>query len=209
VAAQSNTGAVVIQKQARIATANDRAENEYRKALVVLNQGRVNEAISGLQAALREDGTHGNARQALAAILVEQKRLEEAQILLQEGLAQNPAQPNIVMRLARIQVERGDIKAAGETLQRNASSATGSADYRAFHAGVLQRLGEHMEAINEYQAALRLAPQSSVWWMGLGISFEAQGRTMEARDAFQRAHAGGNLSAELDRFVEQKIRQLQ
>jgi MSHA biogenesis protein MshN len=45
--------------------------------------------------------------------------------------------------------------------------------------------------------------------MGLGISLEADGRGAEAREAFQRARSSGALSAELDRFVEQKLRQLQ
>jgi MSHA biogenesis protein MshN len=42
--------------------------------------------------------------------------------------------------------------------------------------------------------------------MGLGISLEAEGRSAEARDAFQRARASNSLSPELDRFVEQKIK---
>ena len=45
--------------------------------------------------------------------------------------------------------------------------------------------------------------------MGLGIALEGDGRPAEARDAFQRARATGALSAELDRFVEQRLRQIQ
>jgi len=206
---KAGSGPVVIEKQVRLATAAERAENEYRKALAELNQGRVGDAISSLRTSLKEDASHANARQTLVAVLVEQKRLDEAQALLQEGLTQNPAQPALAINLARIQVERGDIKAADDTLRRSSASAANYADYRAFHAGVLQRLGDHAAASREYQAALRLSPQSNVWWMGLGISLEAEGKTQEARTAFQRARAGGGLSAELDRFVEQKLRHLQ
>ena len=53
-----------------------------------------------------------------------------------------------------------------------------------------------------------LVPQAGVWWMGLGISLEADGRGAEARDALQRAKATGTLSPELAAFVEQKLRQL-
>ncbi|MES2356397.1 MAG: tetratricopeptide repeat protein [Pseudomonadota bacterium] len=206
---KSNPDPVVINKQVRLATANDKAENEYRKAMTVLNQGQVDEAISGLRAALREDATHSNARQALAGLFIEQRRLEEAQGVLQEGLAQNSAQPNMAIKLAHIQVERGDIKGANETLQQSAVAGTNNAEYRAFSAGVSQRLGDHPAAINEYQAALRLAPYANIWWMGLGISLDADGKKAEARDAFQKARAGGALSPDLDQFVEQKLRQLQ
>jgi len=207
--ANTNTGPVVINKQVRLATANDRAENEYRKAMGALNQGQIEDAITGLRAALHEDATHGNARQALAVILIEQGQLEAAQSVLQEGLAQNSAQPEMAIKLARIQVERGDIKGASETLQRSAATGANSAGYRAFSAGVLQRLGDHPAAINEYQAALRLSPNTNIWWMGLGISLDADGKRVEARDAFQKARTGNGLSPDLDRFVEQKLRQLQ
>lgn len=206
--AKSQAEPVIIEKQERLATAHERAESEYRKAHQVLNQGRINEAIAGFRAALQDEAGYSPARQALAAILVEQGRLDEAEAVLKEGLAQNSAQPDIAIRLARIQIERGEATAASETLQRSAPLGASSADYQAFHAGVLQRLGEHSAAIDKYQAALRLSPGANVWWMGLGISLEAEGKVAEARDAFQRARDGGHLSAELDRYVEQKLRRL-
>jgi MSHA biogenesis protein MshN len=204
--ARTGEGPPSIEKQVRLQTPHDRAENEYRKAAGLLNQGRLNEAIAGFRAALQEEPAHANARLTLFGVLVEQKKLDEAQALLQEGLSLNPAQPQLALRLARIQVERGDLRGAAETLQKSSPAASANAEYRGFHAAVLQRLNRHKEAAEEYRAALRLAPQAGVWWMGLGISLEADGRSTEARDAFQRAKASGALSAELERFVEQKLR---
>lgn len=205
-ALRTTDGQQSIEKQVRISTPHDRAENEYRKAISLLNQGRINDAIAGFRTALQEEPSHANARLTLLGILVEQRRLDDAQSLLKEGLALNPAQPQLAMRLARIQLERGDLRGADETLQEAAAEAIGNAEYRGFHAAVLQRLNRHKDAVGEYKAALRLAPQAGVWWMGLGISLDADGRASEAREAFQRARATGALSAELDRFVEQKLR---
>lgn len=200
---------VRIEKKMRMSTPRERAENEYRRALGLVNQGRIQEGAAVLRAALTEDHGHLGARLALFGLLVEQQRLEEAQALLQEALARDPLQPQLASRLARLQLERGDSRGAAETLGKAAGAAANDAEFRAFHAAVLQRLTLHKEAVAEYQAALRLAPRAGVWWMGLGISLEADGRAAEAREAFQRARASGSLSAELDRFVEKKLRQLQ
>lgn len=200
---------VRIEKKMRASTARERAENEYRRALGLVNQGRVQESIAVLRAALSEDAGHAGSRLALFGLLLEQQRIEEAQALLEETLARDPAQPQMASRLARLKLSRGDARGANETLGKAAASAQSNPEYRALHAAVLQRLTLHKDAVTEFQAALRLAPQAGVWWMGLGISLEADGRGAEAREAFQRARSSGALSAELDRFVEQKLRQLQ
>lgn len=198
-----------IEKKMRISSPRERAENEYRRALGLVNQGRVQEGTAVLRGALSEDTGHAGARLALFGLLVEQQRLEEAQTLLEVTLARDPAQPQMASQLARLKLERGDVRGAEEALGKAAGAAADNPEYRALHAAVLQRLTLHKDAVTEYQAALRLAPQAGVWWMGLGISLEADGRGAEAREAFQKARASGALSAELDRFVEQKLRQLQ
>lgn len=203
-APRTGEGSPSIEKQLRLPTAGDRAENEYRKAVALLNQGRLGDAIAGLRATLQEDANHLNARLTLVGVLVEQKKLDEAQALLQEPLNANPTQPQLALRLAHIQVERGDSRAAADTLQK-AGAANGNAEFHGYYAAVLQRLNRHKDAIEEYKTALRLVP-SGLWWMGLGISLEADGRAADAREAFQRARATGSLSAELDRFVEQKLK---
>lgn len=198
-----------IEKKVRISTPRERAENEYRRALGLVNQGRVQEGMAVLRGALSEDPGHTGSRLALFGLLVEQQRLDEAQTLLQEALARDPAQPQLASRLARLQLERGDVRSAEETLGKAASAGAGNAEFRGFHAAVLQRLNRHKDAVGEYQAALRLSPQAGVWWMGLGISLEADGKQSEAREAFQRAKSTGTLSIELNAFVDQKLRRLQ
>ena len=186
-----------------------RAENEFRSATALLNQGRVAEAMDGYKLALQQDGGHAAARQALVGLLLESRRIDEAQQLLQEGLRLNPDRSAYAILLARIQVERGDLQGAHELLSRHAGSAASNADYHAFDAALLQRLGRHKEAVTEYQAALRLAPRAGVWWMGMGISLQADNRGTEALDAFARAKAAGGLGPDLLDFVDQRMKQLQ
>lgn len=195
----------VIDKKPRYTSGTEKADAEYRKAVIFLNQGKTEEAIIKLRSALKEDANYVSARQTLVAVLIRQKRFDEAENILQESLNANPAQPATAITLARIQIEKGNNQAAHDTLQQSASSGVNEPNYRAFHAGILQRLGDHALAISEYQAALKLAPDANVWWMGLGISLEAEGRNAEAYNAFTKAKAGGNLPPELDQFVQQKL----
>ena len=196
-----------VAKQFRELTPQQRAESEYRKALALVQQGRVSEAVDSLNQTLQMDAQHGAARQALIGLLVESRRFVEAERRLQEGLNQDRAQPELAMTLARLQVERGDAGAAIATLERSQSAAADRADYHGFMAALLQRDGRHAEAIEHYRLALRRTP-SAIWQMGLGISLQAENRPQEARDAFSRASAANTLSPELQAFVEQRLRQL-
>lgn len=198
---------VTVTKQIRELTPQQRAENEYRKALSLIQQGRVTEAMDTLGGALQLDPRHAAARQTLIGLLVEARRFGEAERKLQEGLALDRGQPELAMTLARLQVERGDVDAAIATLERSQAAAAERADYQAFMAALLQRNGRHPEAIDHYQRALRLS-SSAVWQMGLGISLQAENRYREAREAFSRAKAANTLSPELQAFIDQRLKQL-
>jgi MSHA biogenesis protein MshN len=187
----------------------DLSENEYRKAVGLLNLGRLAEAEAGFQSALSHYPENHPARQRLIGLLVQGKKLEEAERVLEEGVRLAPAQTGFSMTLARVQADRGDSARAIATLQQGFEHAQGSADYAAFLAALLQRQGRHEEAIQYFQAALRVRPGTGVWWLGLGISLQAANRAADAQDAFRRARATNSLSPELSAFAEQRIRQLQ
>lgn len=204
----ADSGSIAFSKQIRELTPQQRAENEYRKALSLAQQGRTSEAISGLEQAVRIDPRHVAAMQTLIGLLLESKRFGDAERRLKETLSLDPAQPDLAMMLARLQLERGDTGAAIATLDRSQHAAANHAEYYGFMAALLQRENYHREAIVQYRQALRLAPGNAVWLMGLGISLQADKNFPEAREAYSRARASGTLSPELQAFVEQRLRQL-
>ncbi|WP_395407847.1 hypothetical protein ACHMW6_14790 [Pseudoduganella sp. UC29_106] len=187
-------------------SSQQRAENEYRRGLQALHDARVSDAIVSLEQAVFLYPRHEAARQTLIGLLVERKQYPEAVRHLQFAVGLDPRQSNMVMLLARLQGEQGG--PAIETLQRGLQYANGNADYRALLGGLLQRAQRHKEAIDQYSAAVQMQPGQGVWWMGLGISLQAEQRKAEARDAFVRARDSGRLSAELQSFVERKLQQL-
>lgn len=196
------------KKQYKELTPQQQAENEYRKAILWLQQGKAAEAREGLEAALRLNPQHAGARQALIGVLLDEKRTEDAAHIARDGLGLDLHQTGLAMILARLQLEKGDLHPAIDTLQRTLPYAADQADYQAFLAALLQRDGKHKEAIEHYVQALKKAPQNGVWWMGLGISLQADQRLAEAREAFMRAKATSALSPELLAFVDARLGQL-
>lgn len=206
-AATADPGA--IDKRVRQPTAQQLAEGEYRAATALLHQGRIDEAREGFEAAVNRYPAHHGARQALLGVLLESKRNTEAERVLHEGLRLAPHQIGFAMALARLQVDRGDGQTAIATLQESAGYAQENGDYQAFLGGLLQRERRNAEALEPFQAALRLKPNHGVWLLGLGISLQAVGRDAEARQAFQRAKSSATLGAELRAFAEQRLHRLQ
>ena len=142
-------------------------------------------------------------------MLLEGKSLGDAERVLQGGVRLAPAQIGFTTTLARLQVDRGDNATAIATLQKGLDFAQSSPDYLAFLAALLQRAQRHNEAIEQFQAALRLRPDAGVWLLGLGMSLQAINRTADAQEAYQRARTTGSLNPELAAFADQRLRQLQ
>ena len=186
-----------------------KAESEFKQATVYQQQGRNTEAIQALQRALILDQTHMPARQLLVSLMLDSKRYDDAMRELRAGLALDSHQVNFAMVLARILVERAKLNEAVEVLQKSAAFAQDRPDYLAFIAALQQKLNHHKEAIAYYRLALERHSQNGVWWMGLGISLQADGHYKEAIEAFQQAKVQPGLGADLIAFVDQRISQLQ
>ncbi|MGK5039980.1 tetratricopeptide repeat protein [Janthinobacterium sp. GB1R12] len=190
-------------------TAQQRVENEYRRALAQLQDGRVSDAMLALQQTLQLDPRHQGARETLVRLLLEAQRPDEAARQLQLSLALDPKQPAQAMMLARLQLDKANGGAAAlDTLMRSLPYAADSGEYQAFLAGVLQREQRYREASEHYQLALQAAPDNSVWWMGLGIALQADNHPAQARQAYERAKGLQTLSPQLQAFVERKLVQL-
>lgn len=127
-------------------SSKQQAESEFRKAVLLMQQGRIGDALAGYEAALNLDAGHDQARQALVLLLLENKRGADAERVLQEALKNKPEKISFAMMMARLQVERGAIGDGVLTLEKSLPFAGQQADYQAFLAALLQRQDRHKEA---------------------------------------------------------------
>jgi len=195
----------VIQKKINQPTAEEEAEERYRKAVEWVRKGREKQARPLLEETLRLHPGHIAARQTLAAMLSEAGQNLEAEAVLREGRAVAPDNAWFALSLARLQAARGDAETAAATLLGGIASRGVDAEYHATLGGLLMGLKRHPEAARQYQLALRLHPGQGAWWLGLGLSMTAQGQTGEARAAYRRALEAGNLPEKLAGFVRAKL----
>jgi MSHA biogenesis protein MshN len=185
------------------------AETTFRKAVLLMQQGRISDALAGYRAALSLDPGCDPARQALVSLLLENKNRVEAEQVLQEGLSNRPEQVSFAMMVARLQVERNAIGDALLTLEKSIPYAQEHGDYQAFFAALLQRQNRHQEALVHYQLAVQLMPNNGLWLMGEGISLQALQRNEEAKVVYKRALATQTLQADLQNFVQQKLKSIE
>lgn len=197
-----------VNKKMTQLTPQQQAENEFRRAYGLLQQGQQAAAIGGFEAALLLDAAHIQARQTLVRLLLDNRRAEDAERVLQEGVRLVPRHSGFAMLLARMQVSRNELDAAWATIQLSLPYASSDAEYIGFAAALVQRLKRHAEAIEYYSKALALKPRHAVWLMGMGISLRAEQRHDEARDAFRQALEQNTLNAELKAFVQQQLKEL-
>lgn len=201
--AAGNTGASI-----KTVSQAQQSDNHYRQSLTLLQQGRVAEAQDMMRKALETNPRNLKARQALVGLLVEGRHHDEAMALLQEGVKLTPEQSGLCMALARLQVEVGDGKGASNTLEQGLQYAGEDAEYHAFYAALMQREDRHDEAVAHYLTALKSNPAMPSWLVGIGISWQAQGKLADAGEAYQRAKDTGQLTPQVSQFVEQRLIQV-
>ncbi len=187
------------------ATPADDADSHYAKARIAYEAGRVATAEQHLRTALELDPRQVRARYLLASLWVARKRPLEAVALLAEGLRLDPAHTDLARLYARIELDAGRVAEAIRVLESSRTHGRTDADYDAFLAALLQRVGRHDEAVRLYRAVLAGQPENGVWWTGLGISLEAMNHAGEARSAYQAARGTASLSSGLRRYIDERL----
>mgnify|MGYP003500141449 CR=1 FL=1 len=200
--------AASIEKTDRPYTPEELAENAYRDAARLVSENNAPEAERRLKALLASQPRHVKARELLVGLQLESGRWLEAQDSLEQGLTQMPEHNAFRYQLARLYLEHGAEAQSLALLERARTEGRSDAELHAFLAALYQRAGRHADAVKSYQDALALRPAEGKWWLGLGISLEAQQSNAAARDAYKRALESGRLVANLASYAEDRLKAL-
>lgn len=182
------------------------AASLFSQASDLLKNARTDEAAKLLRKVLVLDAGHSGARELLASLLFHNQQYAEASDILQAGIAQQTGHIPFYILLARVHMEQGLDADAIKALESQKPLARDYSDYYALLAALYQRGGRYADAAVIYRGLLEVFPGRAIWWMGLGISLQSQDKPAEALTAYQRAAKAQGLSAELKKFVQQRIR---
>lgn len=191
-----------VERTAAAQSPAQRALALYRQGIELVSSGHAGSGADKLAQALQIDPALHDARLTLAGLMLEQGRGAEAETLAQEGLQARAADPQLSYLLARALADRGD--AAG-AIDKLASARALGPDALGLRAGLHAQQGDFKQALVDYEAAVRAQPGNSLWWLGLGVALEAQGRAIEARQAYAKAQGLGLPREELAAFIEQRL----
>jgi MSHA biogenesis protein MshN len=199
---------ILIAKTNRPLNNKQLAEIKYQLALKHMANGINKEASEVLQASLVDDPGHIKARKALAALMTNNGLENSAIDVLEKGLEIVPEYTLFRRMIARILVGQNDYARAIQTLEKGMPVFFTHTEYYALLAAIYQRDQQHHKAVQLYKKLTHRDPQLGMWWLGLGISLEAQQKQSAALKAFIRARGTGSLSANVSQFVKKKVRLL-
>jgi tetratricopeptide (TPR) repeat protein len=191
------------------------AEAYLNLGLVREEQGRHGDAIASFQKALELKPRLRGANLFIGVAEFRSNRLDPASVALRKETAISPKDANAWMWLGIVELEKGIGEEATEALDKAAKLAPDNVDIL-YHRGrahlfvskdsyarmfkadpkswrVRQLLAEanadaerHMDAIAEYQAAIKLAPNEPRLHEELGTEFRVAGKMPEAEEAFRQ-----------------------
>ena len=197
------------EKTARPPSVQELAIHATDRALQILRAGDEEAAIEGFSDALAFNPQHQPAREALASLFLQLGRGTEAEALLDSGLMLDPDSGNLVKLKARALGSRAAFAEALELLDRFKRPLARDPEYHVLLAAFYQQTGDYAKASAQYKRVLSWQADKAVWWMGLGISLEGEGKPAEAFSAYQAAAILGGLGEDSQLYLGERIAALQ
>ncbi|MCP5363981.1 MAG: FecR domain-containing protein [Hyphomicrobiales bacterium] len=157
------------------------------RAAILLNVGRLDEAQSDINEALRKNPGRGEAYALRAVIAVAQNDNARALVDGQKAVELNPRLAAAKIALSYAQQAQIDLKGARETLQQAVTDEPGNALAWARLAELWLMLGQCRRAVKKAEKARHLAPRLERTQTVLGFTHLAQIEIRAAKEAFLKA----------------------
>jgi len=182
--------------------------NNSQSAMALLQGGRLFEAYEQLLTFISQNPSAHQSRETLATLLLAQQEFVQARQIIDEGLTLVPNYAPFKKIKARLLLQGGDSAQALELLRTVPPQLADDPEYHELLASLYQQSGNHPGAVAAYQDLLRYNSQQGRWWVGLGISLEAQGNVADAVASYQAAQQTPNLDSGLRQYSQARIQNL-
>jgi len=180
----------------------------YQDAINLAAQNQISAAISKLKSIIRIYPDYQDARLALATLYLKNNDLTDSVRILADGLTLDPNNVPITLLYARALImghHNADALRALNTIQDIAGNNNAYVDLL---ASVQQSLGNYSQAIFLYQRLLHQDPANARWLINLAISLEKNNQKSDALTAYKKAEVTGQLPADLQIYVAQRVHYL-
>ncbi len=186
----------------------DSDRQQVQLALEQWSSGQRLSALQTLDSFTFENAEAHRSRETLAKLLIQQGENERALQVVDMGLAIAPRFHGYRKIKARLLLGQGSAEDALALLNNSAPSVSADPEYHDLLATANLSSQRFDSAVVSYQMLLQHDETVGRWWYGLGASMDAQGRTSEAANAYERALRSGELSANLRQNSQQRLQAL-
>lgn len=194
----------LIIKTAASPSTRQPSDQEYQEALDALKQKNTSVAIAKLRNTIKTTKDNADAYELLATLLIRSGQLNEATQILDKALHFFPNRPHLNQFKAYILAQQGQQNRALQILVKTPPDINQDPDYYAFVASLYQQQKQFILAAQLYNRLLKIQPDRSMWWMGLGVALESADKKNAAKEAFRHALALGDLPPALQDFLLKK-----
>ena len=182
------------------------AQQTFVAAIKLLKRKEFKKTEEYLNTALEFDPQHVQARETLAGIFIGKRQNDKAITILTEGVNQTPDYFKFRLLLAQTYIDINNEGQALTTLLDAPEELKTTGQYHSMIAVIQQNLGMYKDAIHSYQQALKIQPNESRWWLGIGLTYEYDEQYKQAEQAYLRASQIGNLGRDILRYIDTRLR---
>ena len=183
-------GYVVVRKLERKAANQAYSKQALRRGSRYLNQGKTQEAIKELKAALTHDPRSASAHLMLGYVyrlLGSYRMIGEAKGEFRQALSIDPDNTSARFHLARVYLDLGRIRKARETLEARLEITENTPELLSLLGEVNRQSGDLRLSIRQNESAVILDPDLAQAYYYLGLAHLDRGETEEALSRLDRA----------------------
>jgi len=165
----------------------ERAMTQFVQGVLLLEQGRADQAIVPLADAWRLSDHDVVVGERLAAAYYASRDVARADQIATEVLKKNPASLSMLQMKARLALARGDTPAAIGFLEKARDASSGAIENERMLATLYAENGDTDKALDSLERCIRMEPDVSDLQVAYGEMLASAGRNDEAEKAFKAA----------------------